>query len=264
MAEYIREAVEAGIARIVLDRADLHNAFNDEMIRELTDAFAQIAARCDVRVVVLRGEGRSFCAGADVNWMKRMVGYSFDENVADAMALSSMLKSIYDCPVPVIARVHGTALGGGVGLIAACDMAVAVESATFGLTEARLGILPAVISPFVLRKIGPGHARRYFVTAERFSADEARRIGLISEVVATADDLDRRIAERTSEILKNGPEAVRAAKRIIDEVMPIDWPCVQALTAERIAERRVSAEGQEGLKSFLEKRAASWLAKDGG
>jgi len=261
MAEFLKTQMESGIARITLIRADLHNAFNEVFIAEIAGAFAEVGKRDDVRVVVLGGEGKSFCAGADVNWMKKMVGYSFEENVADAMGLSSMLRTIYECPLPTIARVQGAALGGGVGLIAACDMAVAVEAAQFGLTEARLGILPAVISPFVLRKIGPGHAKRFFQTAERFGAAEAKRIGLVSEFVAGEAELDGAIGTLVDEIRKNGPEAVKASKRIIDEVMPVEWERVQALTTRRIAERRASEEGQEGLKSFLEKRKPRW-AKD--
>ncbi len=258
MGEFLKTTTSGGVARITLNRADLHNAFNEVFIAEIAAAFEEVGKRDDVRVVVLAGEGKSFCAGADVHWMKKMVGYSFEENVADAMELSSMLRAIYECPLPTIARVQGAALGGGVGLIAACDMAVAVESAQLGLTEARLGILPAVISPFVLRKIGPGEAKRFFQTAERFGAAEAKRIGLVSEVVANEAELDGAIAKLIDEIRKNGPEAVKASKRIIDEVMPVDWERVQATTTRRIAERRVSEEGQEGLKSFLEKRKPRW------
>jgi len=246
------------IARVTLNRSDVHNAFNQEFITEIRQAFDGLGQRGDLRAIVLAGEGKSFCAGADVNWMKKMAGYSLDENVADAMGLAKMLRAVYECPLPTIARVHGAALGGGVGLIAACDVAVALESASFGLTEARLGILPAVISPFVLRKIGPGHAKRYFQTAERFDAAEAHRIGLVSEVADTVEQLDRKIDSIIDEIRKNGAAAVKASKRIIDEVMPIEWGQVAALTTRRIAEQRVSEEGQEGLKSFLEKREPKW------
>ncbi len=243
---------------VTLARAELHNAFNEVVIAELTEAFAEVGRRDDVRVVVLAGEGKSFCAGADVNWMKRMVGYSFDENVADAMAMARMLRTIRECPKPVIARVHGAAIGGGVGLVAACDMAAAVESAVFSLSEVKLGIIPAVISPFVLEKIGPGQARRYALTAERFSAAEAQRIGLVHEVFPTAEAMDGWIAQTCDTLKANGPAALAEAKRILTEVGGVNWDEVQAKTAERIARVRVSPEGQEGLKAFLEKRTSGW------
>lgn len=243
---------------VTLTRADLHNAFNEKVIEELTAAFVEAGRRDDVRSVVLAGEGKSFCAGADVNWMKRMVGYSFDENVADAMAMARMLRTIRECPKPVIARVHGAAIGGGVGLVAACDIAAAVESAVFSLSEVKLGIIPAVISPFVLEKIGFGQARRYALTAERFSAAEAQRIGLVHEVFPKVEAMDAWIAQTCLALKANGPAALAEAKRILSEVGGVHWDEVQAKTAERIARVRVSPEGQEGLKAFLEKRSPEW------
>ncbi len=256
----IRVSASGQTAQIILSRSDVHNAFNDEMIAELTAAISDLGGRDGVRAVVVSGAGKSFCAGADVNWMKRMVGYSLEENVADAKTLANMLRAIRDCPLPVIASVHGNCLGGGVGLVAAADMAVALESAVFGLTEARLGIIPAVISPFLLRKIGPGHARRYFLTAERYGAAEAHRIGLVSHVAATPADAETWIGQVVGEIALNGPQAVAAAKALIDKVLGCPSSDVADLTSRLIAERRVSPEGQEGLNSFLQKRRPDWVS----
>lgn len=248
-----------GTIHIRLTRPDLHNAFNEVVIAEITAAFEEAAGRGDVRAVVLAGEGKSFCAGADIAWMRRMVDYSFDENVADAMQMARMLRTIRECPKPVIARVHGAAIGGGVGLIAACDMAVATSAAVFCLSEVKLGIIPAVISPFVTEKIGPGAMRRYAITAERFDADEAKRIGLINEVCDTPEVMDAWIARVVRSIESNGPLAVGACKRVLSDVYGVDWDRVQQMTAERIATLRASDEGQEGLKSFLEKRKPRWI-----
>lgn len=258
MAQFLQVTVGNAVGRVMLNRPDLHNAFNEVLIAEITQAFDELGRRAEVRAIVLAGEGKSFCAGADVNWMKKMVGYSFEENVADAQLLARMLRTIHDCPKPVIACVHGAALGGGTGLVAACDMAVAIESAVFGFTEARLGIIPAVISPYALHKIGAAHARRYFLTAERFGAADALRIGLISHVAADRPAADAWLEQIIKEIKSNGPQAVTAAKGLIDDVLASSWPNVAGLTAKRIAERRVSDEGQEGLKSFLEKRKPKW------
>jgi len=258
MAEFLEVTVRDAVGRVTLNRPDLHNAFNEVFIAEITQAFEELGGLAGVRAIVLAGEGKSFCAGADVHWMKKMVGYSFDENVADAQLLARMLRTIHDCPKPVIAYVHGAALGGGTGVVAACDMAVALESAIFGFTEARLGIIPAVISPYALHKIGAAHARQYFLTAERFSAADAFRIGLVSHVAADRAAADAWLAQIIKEIKSNGPQAVTAAKALIDDVLSATWPNVAGLTAKRIAERRVSEEGQEGLKSFLEKRKPKW------
>lgn len=258
MAEFVNCQRDGSVATVTMTRPDMHNAFNEVVIDELTAAFHELAADPGVRAVILAGSGKSFCAGADIHWMKRMVDYSFEENVADAKAMAGMLRAIRECPKPVIARVHGAAIGGGVGLVAACDMAVAVGKAVFCLSEVKLGILPAVISPYVLEKIGPGIARRYGVTAERFDAHEARRIGLVSEVVETPEDLDERIGDLIRHVLGNGPEAVAACKGILSEVGGVDWDAVTDLTARAIAERRVSSEGQDGLKAFLEKRKPAW------
>ncbi len=258
MAEFVQSCRSDGVATIWIDRPDVHNAFNEVVIAELSAAFAEAGADGDVRIVVLASRGRSFSAGADIHWMKRMVDYSVAENVADATDMANMLRAIRECPRPVIARVHGATFGGGVGLTAACDIAVAVRDATFALTEVRLGILPAVISPYVQEKIGAGALRRYALTAERFDADEAHRLGLVSEVVGTEAELDERIAWFVTLLKKTGPEAVAACKSVLREIQPVNWERATDVTTQRIAQRRVSAEGQDGLKAFLEKRKPSW------
>lgn len=256
--QFVIAQVERCSARVVLRRADLHNAFNEVMISDITQTFRELGAREDVRVVVLAGEGKSFSAGGDINWMKKMVGYTFEENVKDANAMADMLRAIRECSKPVIARVHGNAFGGGVGLTAACDIAVALESAVFCLSEVKLGIVPAVISPFVLEKIGPGQMRRYGLTAERFSATEARRIGLIHEVFASESQMDDWIAKTCDMLKSNGPKALAAAKQIFTEVAAVPWEKVQEQTTRTIATLRASPEGQEGLRAFLEKRTPNW------
>ena len=259
MAEFIAQSIENSCSTITLARPELHNAFNEVVIDELTEAFHDVGARDDVRVVILAGQGKSFCAGADINWMKRMVGYSFEENVADADAMASMLRAIRDCPKPVIARVHGAAIGGGVGLTAACDISVALDKAIFSLSEVKLGIIPAVISPFVLEKIGPGHARRYGLTAERFNGVEARRIGLVHETADTIETLDAIIARLVDALKSNSPGALTACKQTLTDVAGMPWDEIQRRTTQRIAELRVCEEGQEGLKAFLEKRKPAWI-----
>lgn len=240
-------------------RPEVHNAFNDQVVRELTDVFTALAGDDSVRVVVLAGEGKSFSAGADLNWMRRMIDYSREENVRDATQLAAMFRAIERCPKPVIARVQGAALGGGAGLVAASDIAIAAEPARFAFSEVRLGIIPAVISPMVLSKIGAHAARRYFLTGERFDARRALEVGLVSQVVAS-DQLDAEVARAVAEILLAGPEAVRAAKELVFAVGRESDPAAQdRLTSERIADRRASTEGQEGMRAFLEKRPAAWV-----
>jgi len=260
MAEFVQQAVSQGEATVTLSRPDVHNAFNDAVIAEVTAAFRDVGGRDDVRVVVLKGEGKCFCAGADIGWMKRTVEYTFDENVADADHMANMLRTIRECPKPVIARVHGPVFGGGIGLLGACDMAVALESAIFSLSEVKLGIIPAVISPYVLEKIGTGAMRRYALTAERFDAAEAKRIGLINEVAPDVETLDARISDLAKALLGNGPLAMAACKRVLRDVLACgNWDEIQAITTERTAKQRVADEGQEGLKAFLEKRKPAWI-----
>ena len=243
----LRVEREGEILRITLARPERRNAFDAELIRELSEAFVDVGRS---RAVVLAGEGASFCAGADVDWMRSSVDLSYNQNVADANALRQMLETIQRCPAPVVARVQGHALGGGAGLVACADIAVAHEDAVFSFGEVKLGLIPAVISPFALAKIGPGGARRYFLTGEGFDARTAFRIGLVQEV---ARDLDAALEHILSELLSAAPKAVRAAKRLVLE-RP-DGP----ETARWIAERRTSDEGQEGLRAFLEKRRPNWL-----
>jgi len=233
------------VLRVTLARPERRNAFDAALISELTETFAEVG---DVRAVVLAGEGEAFCAGADVEWQRASIDLSYEENVADALRLYEMCAAIDRCPAPVVARVHGYALGGGSGLVACSDVVVADTETIFGFTEVRLGIVPAVISPFVLPRIG-AHARRYFLTGERFGADVALRIGLVSEVAA--GDLDERVESVVGEVLAGGPEAVRAAKELVR-----DEPGGRA-AAEIAAARRTSAEGQDGLRAFLEKRTPS-------
>jgi methylglutaconyl-CoA hydratase len=243
----LRVEREGPVLRVTLARPEKRNAFDAALIAELAGAFAAVG---DARAVLLAADGSSFSAGADAKWLRASGGLTEAENVEDALRLRRMLETIDGCPAPVVARVQGDALGGGVGLIACADIAVAAEDAVFGFTEVRLGIVPAVISPFVLPKIGPGAARRYFLTGERFDARTALAIGLVHTVTA---DLDAACARVLADLLAGGPDAVRAAKRLV-----LDAPLSGEQTAARIAERRTSAEGQEGLRAFLEKRAPAW------
>lgn len=247
-------------ARVTLNRPEVRNAFNEALIAEVTAAFNELGQRGDLRAIVLAAEGKAFCAGADLNWMKAMAGYSWEENHADATRLADMLWAIYSCPVPVIARVQGDVYAGGVGLVACADIVVAVDAAGFCLSEAKLGLLPATIGPYVVKALGEQASRRYFVTAERFPADEAKRLGLVHEVV-TADALDAKVDEITAAIAANGPAAVRACKRLVKDVAgrPVT-PELRDDTARRIADIRASAEGREGVQSFLNKSKPSWLA----
>ncbi len=259
MSGMLVQAVDGrGVATVTLNRADVHNAFDDALIAEIDGCFAALDADPAVRLIVLAAAGASFSAGADLNWMKRMAGFSEAENEADARALARMLRRIYETAKPTVARVQGAAFGGGVGLVAACDMAIASERAKFSLSEVKLGLSPSTISPYVLAAIGPRAAGRYFVTGERFDAETALRLGLVHEV-ATADALDGAVVRLIDELLQGGPAAQRATKGLIREVAgrPID----EALghdTARRIAALRASPEGREGVGAFLEKRRPAW------
>lgn len=250
---------ERGVETVTLNRPEVRNAFNDEVIAELTAVFSELARRSEVRCVVLAGNGPAFCAGADLNWMKRMAGYTREENLADAAALARMLEVIYHCPKPTVARVQGDVYAGGMGLVAACDMAVSVDSAQYCLSEVKLGLIPATISPYVVRAMGARAAHRYFLTAERFSAAEALRIGLVHEVVK-AEQLDATVAALTQALVSAGPEAMKACKKLLHDVagQEITAGLVQR-TVEGIADIRASDEGREGIQSFLGKRKPSWL-----
>ena len=253
-------SIAGPIARVTLNRPEVRNAFNEGLIAELTTAFAMLGQRQDLRAIVLAAEGKAFCAGADLNWMKAMAGYSWDENHADATRLADMLWAIYSCPLPVIARVQGDVYAGGVGLVACADIVVAASTAGFCLSEAKLGLLPATIGPYVVKALGEQASRRYFVTAERFSAEEAHRLGLVHEVV-TADALDAQVDQLTAAITANGPAAVRACKQLVKDVAGREvTPALRDDTARRIADIRASAEGREGVQSFLDKARPGWLA----
>jgi methylglutaconyl-CoA hydratase len=257
---YLLERRPDGVVRLTLSRPEIHNAFDDRQIAELTAAFRDLAAADAVRAVVLTGAGRSFSAGADLNWMRRTSTYGEAENLRDANALAGLMKALYDLPQPTVARVNGAALGGGTGLVACCDMVIAGESAVFGTTEVRLGIIPAVIGPYVIAAIGRRQASRLMLTGERITAYEAARIGLVHEVVA-ADQLDAAVERIVSHLLKGGPRALAAAKRLLHEVAgrPIDQKLIDD-TARRIAALRATPEAREGLSAFLEKRKPGWIA----
>jgi len=243
---------EGGVARVTLARPEVRNAFNAEVIRELRDAFIALSGDDTVIAVVLAGEGKTFCGGADVNWMRGALELGYDENVADAEAMSDMFRAIDRCTKPVIGRIHGAALGGGAGLTAVCDIAIASSETIFGFTEVKLGIIPAVISPFVLAKIGVSHARSLFLTGERFDVQRAAAIGLVHEVAAP-DALDRAVERILNELRTAGPHAVAAAKALIARVSSATYDETRAITAAAIAKQRVSAEGQAGLRAFLER-----------
>ena len=248
------------IGIVTMNRPERHNAFDDALIAELTEALRSMEAEDAVRVVVLSGAGKSFSAGADLNWMKRMAGYSKDENQRDAMALAALMRTLANLRKPTIARVHGAAYGGGVGLVACCDVAVGSHGASFALSEARLGLVPAVISPYVIAAIGERAARRYFLSGERFDAAEGWRLGLLHDIAPTDGAMDEKIGELCDAMLDCGPVAQREAKDLIRAVAgkPLHSELVQD-TAERIARIRSSPEGKEGVAAFLEKRKAAWV-----
>ena len=246
------------VAEVFLNRPEVRNAFNDGVIAELTGAFQALGADPALRAIVLGGHGKAFCAGADLNWMREMSGYSWEQNHADAARLAQMLWTLDSCPVPIVGRLHGDCYAGGVGLAAVCDVLVAVDGMHFCLSEARLGLLPATIAPYVVRAMGVQAARRYFVTAERFSAAQAQAMGFAHELVP-AEQLDARVAEIVATLVANGPAAVKACKQLVKDVAhrPLD-AALREDTARRIADIRASDEGREGVASFLGKREPNW------
>ena len=249
-------------ATVTLNRPEVRNAFNDEVIYELTKAFHELGARDDVRCIVLAGNGPAFCAGADLNWMRRMASYTHRENFSDAAALAEMLRVIYRCPKPTIARIQGDVYAGGMGLVTACDIAVSVDSAQYCLSEVKLGLIPATISPYVIRAMGARAAHRYFLTAERFGAGEALRIGLVHQVVRAAD-LDDAVAVLVRHLAQAGPQAVSLCKQLVHEVAERDIsPELVASTVRSIADIRVSPEGRDGIQSYLDKRRPGWLPNE--
>jgi methylglutaconyl-CoA hydratase len=248
------------VARVTLNRPDVRNAFNDALIKELTMWAQSVQPGGPLRAAVLAGEGKVFCAGADLTWMAKTIAYSHEENLRDARALARMLDALDRLPIPLIGRVHGAALGGGIGLAAVCDIVVAAEDAIFGFTEVKLGIVPAVISPFAIAKIGQSAARELFLTGARFSAARAREIGLVHTVVDAAD-LDRAVAKHLNDVLSSGPRAVAAAKALIASIVSSDADAASEHSVESIARQRVSAEGQEGMRAFLDKRTPAWISQ---
>lgn len=247
------------VARVFLNSPDVRNAFNDGVIAELTATFRELGQDASLRAIVLGGHGKAFCAGADLSWMKAMAGYSWEQNRADARVLADMLWTLYSCPLPVVGRVHGDCYAGGVGLASVCDVLVAAEGVHFCLSEAKLGLLPATIGPYVIKAMGEQAARRWFITAERFSAARAAAFGFVHEVVS-AEQLDAKVDEIVAALVANGPQAVKACKRLVQDLAsrPID-DALRADTAKHIADIRASDEGREGVRSFLEKRSPAWL-----
>lgn len=249
----------AATATVTLNRPDVRNAFNETTIAEITQVFRELDADATIRAVVLAANGPAFCAGADLNWMRKMADYSHAENIADAGQLAEMLRTIYTCSKPVVAKVQGDCYAGGMGLVAACDIVVSADGANYCLSEVKLGLIPATISPYVIKAMGESAARRYFITAERFSAAEAHRIGFVHELVS-AETLDEKVAEIVKSLVSNSPNAVRQAKRLVQEVASRELTGeLIAATVEGIAHIRASEEGREGVRSFLEKRKPGWL-----
>ncbi len=252
--------IEGRVARVYLNRPEVRNAFNDVVITELTEAFTRLGADPALRVIVLGGHGKAFCAGADLNWMKAMAGYDWDQNRADAQRLAELLGTVYNCPLPVVGRLQGDCYAGGMGLAAACDVLVACDSLHFCLSEARLGLLPATISPYVIRAMGEQQARRYFVTAERFSAVQAQAMGFVHACVP-GEALDVAVDGIVEALVANGPAAVKACKRLVQDVAGrAITPDLRAETARRIADIRASDEGREGVQAFLQRREPAWRA----
>jgi methylglutaconyl-CoA hydratase len=252
--------IEGRVARVYLNRPEVRNAFNDVVITELTEAFTRLGADPALRVIVLGGHGKAFCAGADLNWMKAMAGYDWEQNRADAQRLAEMLWTVYNCPLPVVGRLQGDCYAGGMGLAAACDVLVACDGLHFCLSEARLGLLPATISPYVIRAMGEQQARRYFVTAERFSAVQAQAMGFVHACVP-GEALDAAVDGIVEALVANGPAAVKACKRLVQDVAGRAITAdLRAETARRIADIRASDEGREGVQAFLQRREPAWRA----
>jgi len=250
-------AIENQIAKITLNRPEIHNAFNDVMIEELLSVFQDISKNKDIRVVVLTGNGQSFCAGADLNWMKRVKDYSYDENLAESLNLAELFYVMYTLPQPTIAKVNGAAIGGGAGLVSVCDIVIASEKARFSLSEVKLGLVPACISPYVLRRVGERGCRELFLTGERIDAYKAKELGLVNQVVKE-EELDQAVEERIKQLLSSGPNALAVCKELLQKVPQMSFEEFKKYTAEVIADLRISQEGQEGMNAFLEKRKPKW------
>lgn len=255
--ETIRLNLEPPICYLILNRPEVHNAFNACMIRELATALEEIRQRNDIRVLILTGEGKSFCAGADLNWMREIINYSFEDNLRESRELAELIYQLDQLPLPTIARINGASIGGGNGFHAACDIAIASDDAIFSLSEVKIGLIPAVISPYVIRRIGESRARQYFLTGERIKADKAQEIGLIHQCVP-GSKLDEVIGEVVKLLLSSGPVAIARSKELIQRVTKMTIDEAKEYTAQVIAELRISPEGQEGMAAFLEKRKPRW------
>jgi len=249
---------EDRVARISFNRPDVHNAFNSLTISELDDAIEKARADRSVRVVVLSGKGKSFCAGADINWLREIIHYTYEQNLEESLHLAEVLHKIYTLAKPIVAMVNGTTIGGGNGFLSACDIAVAAEDAIFGLSEVKIGLVPAAISPYVMRRIGEGKAREFFLTGRRISAQEALEIGLVNEVVPL-ERLEKKVEEIIALLLSSGPKAIASCKELIRKVPAMSFEEVKEYTAKVIANLRISEEGQEGMAAFLEKRKPKWV-----
>lgn len=246
------------VARIELNRPDIHNAFNDVMLKELIEVFQELHTRKgEIRVVILTGNGKSFCAGADLNWMRKMIDYSYEENLEDSNQVSDCMHLLYTLPMPSIARINGAAIGGGMGLVSACDIAIAQENAVFSLSEVKLGLVPACISPYVIKRAGEAKCREFFLSGERIKAPKALASGLVNQVVPM-DELDSAVQTWIDQFLKNGPEALAVCKKLLELVPGMPLEEAKAFTADDIAKLRISPEGQEGMNAFLEKRKPNW------
>ncbi len=258
-------SVKDAIGYVTLNRPEVHNAFNRRMINELAGVFNEIKGIDDLKVVILKGEGKSFCAGADLNWMREIKDYSYEQNLKESLELAEMLYLIYSSPKPTIARVQGAAIGGGTGLVAVCDIAIAAVDAKFSFSEVKLGLIPACISPYVIKKCGEGRCREFFLTGERITAERALAAGLINKIVP-AQELDKAVDEMVNQLLSSGPEAIKKCKELLSRVSQISFEDARRFTAEVIAQLRTSPEAQEGMAAFLEKRKPDWqnLFKDNG
>lgn len=261
--ETIRIRKKENVAQVILHRPEVHNAFNARMIAELSGAFKSLGREESIRVVVLTGEGESFCAGADLNWLREIIRYSFEQNLEESLQLARLLNEIHTFPKPTIAMVNGTAIGGGIGFLSSCDLAIASEEARFGLSEVKIGLVPAAISPFVIRKIGENKAREYFLTGKRITASKALEIGLVNEVVPRGQ-LEKKLEETVSFLLTSGPEALARCKELLSRIPTMTAEEAMEYTARMIARLRVSPEGQEGMAAFLEKRQPKWALKNKG
>lgn len=259
--ETVRLETEGAVSRLVLDRPEIRNAFNETMIRELREVLASLKDEPELRVLVLTGEGDAFCAGADLHWMRSVVDYSREESYQDSLNLAHLMRELYTFPKPVVGRINGAAIGGGTGLVAACDIALAAEEAVFGFSEVKIGLVPAVISPYVLRRLGERYGRRYFLTGERLTAREAETCGLVDRVVPRAD-LDSEVTVCVENLVTGGPQALAAAKRLVRMVGELPLEEAERATAEMITELRLSEEGQEGMRAFLERRPPAWRPSD--